>query len=88
MSLPILSDAASVALSVAQLGAAVWSSMQEAERALTAFSAAQGWSLNVRKSSKHQYTYLDAHGEKRPGELDLNKVWICCAVSVSGVECV
>lgn len=77
MSLPILSDAASVALSMAQLGAAVWSSMQEAERALSAFSAAQGWSLVVRKSSKLQYTYLDTHGEKRPGELDLNKVWIC-----------
>jgi hypothetical protein len=77
MSEPIHSDGVSLALSVAQLGAAVWSSMQEAERALTAFSAAQGWSLHVRKSSKLQFTFHDLQGEKRPGEVELNKVWIC-----------
>jgi hypothetical protein len=77
MSEPLLSQAVSVALSMAQLGAAVWRSMDEAERALAAFSAAQGWSLVVRKSGKHHFTFIDAHGEERHGQTELNKMWIC-----------
>jgi hypothetical protein len=72
-----MSNAVSQALSVAQLGAAVWPTLQAAERAIFAFSASQGWSLAARRSDKHRYTYEDAQGQERLREVDKSKVWMC-----------
>jgi len=77
MSSTALANVVTQALSVARLCSAVWCSMDEAERALRAFSAAQGWTLAIRKSSKYPYKLRDAKGEERPGEVEGFKVWIC-----------
>jgi hypothetical protein len=77
MSASALANVVTQALSVAQLCSAVWRTMEEAESALRAFSATQGWSLATRKSAKYQYKLRDAQGEERPGEEELFKVWIC-----------
>ena len=69
-----LANVVTQALSIAQLGSAVWRTMDEAESALRAFSAAQGWSLSIRKSAKCTYKLRDAQGEERPGEVELHKV--------------
>ena len=77
MSSTALANVVTQALSVAHLCSAVWRSMDDAERALRAFSAAQGWTLAIRKSSKYPYKLRDAKGEERPGEVEGFKVWIC-----------
>lgn len=77
MSMSALANVVTQALSVAQLGSAVWRTLEEAELALQAFSAAQGWSLSTRKSGKYHYKYKDAQGEERPGEIESYKGWIC-----------
>ena len=77
MSAAALANVVTQALSIAQLGSAVWRTMEEAECALRAFSTAQGWCLATRKCKKHHYKLRDAQGEERPGELELQKVWIC-----------
>jgi hypothetical protein len=72
-----MTNAVSQALSVAQLGAAVWPTLADAECALSAFSAAQGWSLVTRRSEKYHYKCENAQGEVALGEVELSKVWLC-----------
>jgi hypothetical protein len=77
MSVSALANVVGQALSLAQLCSAVWRTMEEAENALRAFSAGQGWSLSIRKSAKYSYKLRDAEGEERPGETEHYKVWFC-----------
>jgi hypothetical protein len=77
MSTSAIANVVGQALSIAQLGAAKWRSMEEAEMALHAFSTAQGWSLITRNSGKHHFKLRDALGEERPGEGIQYKVWLC-----------
>jgi hypothetical protein len=77
MSASALANVVGQALSLTQLGSAVWRTMEEAEEALRSFSAAQGWSLSIRKSAKHTYKLRVGEGEERLGEVELHKVWLC-----------
>jgi hypothetical protein len=72
-----LANVVTQALSIAQLSSAVWRTMDEAECAVRAFSAAQGWKICTRNSAKQAYKFLDAHGEERPGEVVVYKMWFC-----------
>lgn len=51
--------------------------MADAERALHAFSAAQGWSAHNKASSKLRYEMLDEHGHMHLGEVEQYRHWIC-----------
>jgi hypothetical protein len=62
MSVSALANVVTQALSIAQLCSAVWRTMEEAESALRAFSAAQGWSLSTRNSDKYHYKLRDGQG--------------------------
>jgi hypothetical protein len=74
MSASALANVVGQALSLAQLGSAVWRTMEEAQEALRSFSAAQGWSLSIRKSAKHTYKLRVGEGEERLGEVEHHKV--------------
>ena len=54
-----------------------WRTMADAEQALHAFAAAQGWCAHNQASNKYRYEMRNEQGQIQLGEIEKHKVWIC-----------
>ena len=61
----------------AEFAKLIWSNLSDAERALKAFAAAQGWSLHSRSFSNLDYTWRDAEGQQHVEQIVKYKSWGC-----------
>jgi hypothetical protein len=64
----------------------LWLTLADAESALHTFTAAQGWSANVCKSSKYRFQWLNEQDQPQLGEVVQHKIWICSRAHQKGVR--
>jgi hypothetical protein len=64
-------------LSAVELCSRTFPTLEDAERAIEAFCATQGWAAAVRKTRTIQYNYQDQEGTQQIAKLTQEKLWIC-----------